>query len=662
MNLHNSNYTTTTNPHPPTITGLSFPSLPQNNQEPLLVESFLSSTIRIATLNCRSLVKINEPSRRQDFIRFLRKQNPPLDIITLQETHASTTELKLILDNLFQTKQTCTITHSQRTFDPFNIITIYAPAHLAERQQFFSRIIEMPIMCSSEDISAVNFTSNTPSLPTRTIITGDFNYSIRDVSTTLTGSQALSYHQFRWNQELQSKFRNCLDSSTISPTFRRGQQMSTIDYMYSSSDLYSNKIKSNVEFISPTWTDHALLTFSFKFSSTHSGKGLWRANPTLVSNPRFLDSMNQEIDKTCSMFRPDLSPQLRWDRIKETVKKVARKTGRHHANWRKKQLDVLQLKRTSILNNLSLTPAVLQFKLPKGNRRIFTFLFERSITTRITKSFIPELLHPITSASCTSPTTLTDAAHSFYQRLYTPDDINLNATYLLAETIHDSSVLDDSQCEYLLSEFTEDNLLDAAKRSPPQSSPGIDGIPFHVLHNAAAIRVALQVYNDALLKSVFPPIWNKTCMILLPKKGDLTNLSNHRPISLINTDAKLFTRMLNARLMMYMNDLISPQQMGFMPSRFIGENGKTLQTVMSIAEHTSSKTIGLLLDQEKAYDRIHPTYLARMMNKFGIPSSIISSLCTLFFTTEIYIDINGHLSTPVRQRRGLRQGDPIVVF
>ncbi|KAG2194683.1 hypothetical protein INT47_013058 [Mucor saturninus] len=249
MNLHNSNYTTTTNPHPPTITGLSFPSPPHNNQEPLLVESFLSSTIRIATLNCRSLVKINEPSRRQDFIRFLRKQNPPLNIITLQETHASTTELKLILDNLFQTKQTvwskhcgivcfnpslqlnpdfitmdqrvikCTITHSQRTFDPFNIITIYAPAHLAEHQQFFSRIIEMPIMCSSEDISTVNFTSNTPSLPTRTIITGDFNYSIRDVSTTLTGSQVLSNHQFRWNQELQSKFRNCLDSSTISPTF-----------------------------------------------------------------------------------------------------------------------------------------------------------------------------------------------------------------------------------------------------------------------------------------------------------------------------------------------------------------------------------------------------------------------------------------------------------
>ena len=37
---------------------------------------------------------------------------------------------------------------------------------------------------------------------------------------------------------------------------------------------------------------------------------------------------------------------------------------------------------------------------------------KRSIATRLAKSFIPELLHPITSASCTTPKALTEAAHS----------------------------------------------------------------------------------------------------------------------------------------------------------------------------------------------------------------------------------------------------------
>lgn len=48
---------------------------------------------------------------------------------------------------------------------------------------------------------------------------------------------------------------------------------------------------------------------------------------------------------------------------------------------------------------------------------------KRSITSRLTKSFIPELTHPITSMSCTTPGALTDEACVFYQTLYTPDDL-----------------------------------------------------------------------------------------------------------------------------------------------------------------------------------------------------------------------------------------------
>ena len=48
-----------------------------------------------------------------------------------------------------------------------------------------------------------------------------------------------------------------------------------------------------------------------------------------------------------------------------------------------------------------------------------------------------------------------------------------------------------------------------------------------------------------------------------------------------------------------------------------------------------------------------------MLCRFGFPPTIVHSLATLFFTTELRLNINGFLSLPVRQRRGLRQGDPI---
>jgi hypothetical protein len=149
-------------------------------------------------------------------------------------------------------------------------------------------------------------------------------------------------------------------------------------------------------------------------------------------------------------------------------------------------------------------------------------------------------------------------------------------------------------------------------------------------------------------------------MCLLPKKGDLRDLRNWRPISLINCDAKVFTRLLNARLKPVLSTRISSQQLGFMPGRFIADHGVTLQAISMIATHSRSSTVALLLDQEKAYDRINPEYLAQIMEEFGIPQSITTCITTLFFSTEVQINVNGHItSQPLQQQRGLRQGDPL---
>jgi hypothetical protein len=212
--------------------------------------------------------------------------------------------------------------------------------------------------------------------------------------------------------------------------------------------------------------------------------------------------------------------------------------------------------------------------------------------------------------------------------------------------------------------FTIDDILTGAQRSPNHSSPGTDGLPYEILavllsHQQTA-QLAHTVFKDALTLGIFPESWTTTCMCLLPKKGDLTDLKNFRPISLINCDAKIFTRLLNQRLMPHMQQLISPQQLGFMPNRFIGEHGFTLQTTKLLATTTHSSTITLLLDQEKAYDRIHPEYLQHIMLQFGIPQSLTHCIISLFFSTNIQININGHITTaPLPQERGLRQGDPL---
>lgn len=80
---------------------------------------------------------------------------------------------------------------------------------------------------------------------------------------------------------------------------------------------------------------------------------------------------------------------------------------------------------------------------------------------------------------------------------------------------------------------------------------------------------------------------------------------------------------------------------------------------MDIAQEQNMPGIALLLDQEKAYDRVHPAYLQACLDRFGFPADWSATITRLFFGTSFCININGFLSTPCQQERGLRQGDPL---
>ena len=59
---------------------------------------------------------------------------------------------------------------------------------------------------------------------------------------------------------------------------------------------------------------------------------------------------------------------------------------------------------------------------------------------------------------------------------------------------------------------------------------------------------------------------------LVPKPGkDLCQLKNWCPISLLNVDYKILTKVLAIRLQACLDGIISPDQVGHIKNRFIGE-------------------------------------------------------------------------------------------
>lgn len=67
-----------------------------------------------------------------------------------------------------------------------------------------------------------------------------------------------------------------------------------------------------------------------------------------------------------------------------------------------------------------------------------------------------------------------------------------------------------------------------------------------------------------------------------------------------------------------------------MPERFIADNILSVRLLMDLAQRYKLSGIGILLNQEKAYDRIRPDYLKVSLKRFGYLEDFISYLSSLF--------------------------------
>lgn len=699
------------------------------------------ASISIGSLNCRSLVKTSSTSVISPFIKHLRLTKH--DLFTFQETHASSPEIISSLNMKFQstahiwTKHCgiislnaslhieplftsiderlihCRVSHINHLFPPFELVTIYAPPQPTARREFYSTLLSLPLFTRYLDHTI----SDHPPL----FITGDFNYNSSRIRPPSTSPQSPINHQRNWHSFINNYFTECTHPSLDHPqsTFRRGNSSSTIDYIYSCHSFAASLATSKIEYLNSQWTDHALLSSTFKFGSDRHGPGLWKGNPNLAKNTFFITAFNDSIAKFHTTHLPAydplmledylerrakdphntdplpyiqgaLPPYQLWENLKIEIKRLMKSFSRHLASWRHKQLDKLHRKRERLMHPSSIPTGqpihprlhivehqigllqneIAQNELLKSSRHwrengeTSAGYLSRTVKQDRSQRFIAKLNHPIHSTQiCDTPTTLADATTTFYKDLFTAEPIDPESLQTLINTIPSSQHLTQDDIDSLTSPIYNDELLFQFNKRSKQSSPGMDGIPYSILkllfqHHLIA-PLALQVYNDALINSIFPPSWHDSCMALLPKKGDLLSLSNYRPISLIDTDTKTFTRLINSRLMALFSSRISLSQMGFMPNRFIGEQGRLVHLAQLHAQTYNSNAIGLCLDQQKAYDRVHPEYMKQILIRFGIPNNILNIVSNLFFSSRVHININGHITDPFIASRGLRQGDPL---
>ena len=149
----------------------------------------------------------------------------------------------------------------------------------------------------------------------------------------------------------------------------------------------------------------------------------------------------------------------------------------------------------------------------------------------------------------------------FYKKLYTNETICETTQNKLLNNI--TPKFKNSQKEQLITRITGEEIKNAIFSMENGKSPGIDGIPieFYKAFFETLEEDLVTLYNDILFEQKeLSPSMNKAVITLLPKKGDLNDLKNWRPISLLCTDYKILTKIISTRLRQTMKHIISQEQ------------------------------------------------------------------------------------------------------
>ena len=130
---------------------------------------------------------------------------------------------------------------------------------------------------------------------------------------------------------------------------------------------------------------------------------------------------------------------------------------------------------------------------------------------------------------------------------------------------------------------------------------------------------------------------------LIPKGGDRQEIRQWRPITLLTTAYKILAKMISARVRPLLPDLIHDTQTGFVQDRSILDNVFTFSEATEWAQHSGQHLAVLLLDFEKAYDRVDWSFLEGTLERLGFPVGWIQGISALYRTASNRVIIGGRI-------------------
>ena len=167
-----------------------------------------------------------------------------------------------------------------------------------------------------------------------------------------------------------------------------------------------------------------------------------------------------------------------------------------------------------------------------------------------------------------------------------------------------------------------------------------------------------KLFNMSLKNKKVPRIWKQANVIPIFKKGDPTNPTNYRPVSLLNTTSKILEKIIFKYVFNYFRDnfLISIWQSGFLPGCSTVSQLIEIYHKFCSAVNNGREVRVVFLDISKAFDRVwHKGLIHKLQNK-GITGNLLEWFKDYLTDRQQRVCINGQTSTWGYISAGVPQG------
>lgn len=232
-----------------------------------------------------------------------------------------------------------------------------------------------------------------------------------------------------------------------------------------------------------------------------------------------------------------------------------------------------------------------------------------------------------------SPSSLLQVCSSEIASTNSANDFFVNVGKNLAEKSHrnahappiPSSVLSTSNNglkSFVLLDTDEEEVERIISGLKDDSAVGWDGISNRILKQFKHLLVPplTYIFHKCLSEGIFPKCLKKAVVVPVYKSGSKDQITNYRPISLLPSVSKILERIINSRLVKYleMGNFLSDNQFGFRAKLSTADavHGLTDHVVQELDK--GNQTIGIFLDLAKAFDTVSIPILLHKLEILGI--------------------------------------------